>query len=230
MAGIFYWVIYPASGTDPANTQAGADFIIAGQDGAGTTATGSGTVDDTGQASPVDAATETSVAPGTPYKVAWAWKDGTNYATAPYVVIGSFTNASITLTGATAAAAASASTSTGAGALTITGASAAAAATAPSASAGASASITLTGATAAAAASALTGVGAASITATGAAASAAAAALAATGAAQIILPSSLAAAAAGNVSANASNFPTLSNPTVTAIFTTRVTPRVTVTI
>lgn len=91
MAGTFYWVVYPSSGTDHANSSAGADYIIAGQDGAGVTATASGSVADIGQASPVDAASAaTGLTAGTAYDVAWTWKDGATYATSPYVVVASF--------------------------------------------------------------------------------------------------------------------------------------------
>lgn len=88
MAGIFYWVVFPTSGTAPANSQAGADYIVAGQDGAGVAAAASGQESDDGSSTTIDEATLiSSLSPNTSYKVAWTWKDGSTYTTSPYVVV-----------------------------------------------------------------------------------------------------------------------------------------------
>ena len=68
---MFYWIVQEASHAIPSRAQ-----IVAGQNGSGTSATKSGSVADSGQASPVDAAQQTGLTAGTAYELAWVWYDG----------------------------------------------------------------------------------------------------------------------------------------------------------
>ena len=68
---MFYWIVPPAAVANPTGAQ-----IVAGLNGAGAAAIASGSVVDTGQASPVDAAADvTGLSPGTSYEVAWVHDD-----------------------------------------------------------------------------------------------------------------------------------------------------------
>ena len=78
---MFYWIVQPAAVANPTGAQ-----IVAGLNGAGAAAIASGSVADTGQASPVDAAADvTGLSAGTDYEVAWV-HDGALST----VVIGAF--------------------------------------------------------------------------------------------------------------------------------------------
>ena len=100
----FYWIVQLAAVANPTRAQ-----IVAGLNGAGAAAIASGSVADTGQASPVDAAADvTGLTAGTSYEVAWVWWDGSSESG---VVVGAFSTLTAhTSTGALAAQSATRST------------------------------------------------------------------------------------------------------------------------